>query len=286
MHDFQTQAEAFAAEIEDELRQGMLNFPTVFDLSMRIKNIADDPDSSLDDITRVVKTEPVLSAKTLRMANTLLLNPYRAQITNVHDAVNRIGISTLRCLAYSVAAEQLAQDHRSRQMRLIASGLWMHSIDVASWAFAFARELRTVHPDTALLAGLMSTIGQFYLLARASAFPALEENVNRFAEYVAIWNEPIGRAVLEVLEVPEGIVDTFDYENPYGGSWPPSSLADTVFLASLAAETPNPFDSLLGARHRPEFFEACTGGIDRAELAKLVESARGTRKELIAAVCG
>lgn len=286
MHDLQKQTEAFAAEIEDELRQGMLSFPTVFDLSMRIKHIADDPDSSLDDIARVVKAEPVLSAKTLRMANTLLLNPYRAQITNVQDAVNRIGISTLRCLAYSVAAEQLAQDHRSRHMRLIASGLWMHSIDVASWAFAFARELRTVNPDTALLAGLMSTIGQFYLLAKASAFPALEEDVNRFAEYVATWNEPVGRAVLEVLEVPEGIVDTFDYENPYGGTWPPASLADTVFLASLAAETPNPFDSLLGARHRPELLEACTGGIDRSELAKLVESARETRKELIAAVCG
>ena len=149
MEEFQSQIDAFAEQIEQELRDGVLSFPTVFDLSLRIKRLADDPDSSLTDIANAVKAEPVLAAKVIRMANTLSMNPYRGGISSLKEAITRIGLSTLRCLAFAVAAEQLARDHRSRQMRLIATGLWMQAIDVASWAFSFARERERANPEPA-----------------------------------------------------------------------------------------------------------------------------------------
>lgn len=286
MHDFEAQSQAFSQQIEAELDDGRLNFPTSLDVSLRIKHLADDPDSSLDQIATVVRAEPVLSAKVVRMANAVLLNPYGAQVADVNTAVKRIGLAALRCLAFAVAAEQLAQDHRSKNMRLIASGLWMHSVDVASWSYAIARHLRTVNPDTAMLAGMMVDIGQFFLLARASAYPALEENLDRFAEFVAVWNEPVGRAILEVFELPEDVLDAFEYENPYGGSWPPASLGDVVLVATLAAETPNPFDAVLGARRRPELFESCIASIGKDKLDALLAEARAGKQEMLAAVCG
>lgn len=286
MHDFQSQCEAFTAQLANELGEGSLSFPTVFDLSRRIKEIADDPEATLDAIARVVKAEPVLSVKAVRMANALLLNPYGAEISNVAAAVPRLGLSTLRCLAYAVAAEQLARDQRSRQMQLIASGLWMHSIDVASWAFAFARQVRGMNPDTALLGGLMSNIGQFYLLAKAAAYPALESDLPHFAELVATWNAPVGRAVLAAFDAPGQILDACEAAPTRPTAWPPADLGDIVFLATIAAETPNPFDGLLGLQRRAQLLEACTGQIDRGEFATLVDAARSTRQEILAAVCG
>ncbi|PTD95334.1 HDOD domain-containing protein [Pseudothauera lacus] len=286
MQEFEQQAQAFANQIEEELQEGRLNFPTALDVSLRIKKLADNPESTLDEIAAVVRAEPVLSAKVVRMANAVLLNPYGAQITAVNEAVKRIGLSALRCLAFAVAAEQLAQDHRSREMRLVASGLWMHTVDVAAWSYAFARHLRSVNPDTAMLAGMMVDIGQFFLLARAADFPALEHNMARFAEFVSTWDEPVGRAVLEAFELPETILDAFQYEDPYGGSWPPVDLADIVFTAGLAAETPNPFDTLLGLNNRGGLLAACTAGIDKDKFSELVEAAREGRQELISAVVG
>lgn len=286
MDDFQSQCEAFCAQLENELGEGSLAFPTVFDLSLRIKALADDPDSTLEAIARVVKAEPVLSVKTVRMANALLLNPYRAEVRSVADAVPRLGLSTLRCLAYAVAAEQLARDQRSRQMQLIASGLWMHSIEVASWAYAFARQLRTLNPDIALLGGLMTNIGQFYLLAKASAYPALEHDLGRFAGLIASWSGPIGQAVLEAFDAPADLLDACNAQPGPEGRWPPATLADVVVLARLAAETPNPFDGLLGIQRRPQLLEACTGHIDQGEFAALVDAARATRQEILTAVCG
>lgn len=285
MQDFEAQAQAFGEQIEQELTEGRLNFPTAMDVSIRIKRLADDPNASLDDIANVVKAEPVLSAKAVRMANAVVMNPYGAQISNVGDAVRRIGLASLRCLAFAVAAEQLAQDHRSRNMRLIASGLWMHSVDVACWAHAIAREVKAAPPDTAMFAGMMVDMGQFFLLARAADYPAMEAHLDQFAEFVNTWNEPVGRAILETFSLPESILDAFRYENPYGGSWPPQNLADVIFVASLAAETPNPFENLLGIC-RPKLLEIASLNLDEGRMNELLTSVQAGRQEMLSAVCG
>lgn len=286
MQEFERQAQAFALQIEDELQEGRLNFPTALDVSLRIKRLADNPESTMEEIAAAVRAEPVLSAKAVRIANAVLLNPYGKPVTSVNEAVKRIGLSTLRCLAFAVAAEQLAQDHRSRQMRLVASGLWMHSVDVAAWSYALARHLCSVRPDTAMLAGIMVDIGQFFLLARAADYPALEENMSRFAEFVSTWDEPVGRAILEAFELPEAIVDAFQYEDPYAGNWPPENLSDVVFIATLATDTPNPFDSLLGLDNRAALRDTCIAGLDRSKYDELLEAARAGRQELLAALAG
>jgi HD-like signal output (HDOD) protein len=286
MQEFDKQAEAFAARIEKELEQGQLNFPTALDVTMRIKRLADNPNSTMEQIAAVVRAEPVLSTKVLRMANSVLLNPYGIKLVGIQEAVTRIGLSALRSMAFAVAAEQLIKDNRSRQMRVIASGLWMHSVDVAAWAYAISRHLRVGHPDTAMLAGMMVDIGQFYLISRAGDYPALENDMPRFAEFISTWKEPVGRAVLEALEVPEAILDAFQYEELYGGAWPPENLSDVVFIAGLATETPNPFDSLLGHDSRSALWEACSETMDAEELKALIEEARSGRQELLSAVMG
>ena len=286
MKDFESQARAFGEQIEAEIAEGHLSFPTSLDVSLRIKRLADSPASSLEEIAAAVKTEPVLSAKTVRMANAVALNPQATPVTNVADAVRRIGLSSLRCLAFAVAAEQLAQDHRSPKMRTIASGLWMHAIDVAAWSGALARELRVANPDTAMFAGMLADIGQFLLLARAAEYPALQDDLPRFAAFVNTWSEPVSEAVLDVFELPESILDAFECSNPYGGSWPPANLADILFVAELAAETPNPFDKLLGLDHRTSLLDAATHGINQQDLDHLLESARENRQLILAALRG
>lgn len=282
---FESQLQRYAEAIEQELAEGRLNFPTAFDVSLRIKHLADDPHASLEQIAQVVVTEPVLSAKVVRMANSVALNPYGATITSVTDAVKRLGLATLRCLAFSVSAEQLAKDQRSRAMRLIASGLWIHSVEVACWAYALARKLRVVPPDTALFAGMVANIGEFFLLARAADFPDLEADMPRFAEFVATWNEPVCRALLEALDMPESILKAFNYENPYGGSWPPKDLSDLLFAAGLATEAPNPFFAL-DQKDRQSLLHSATLGIGQDTFAALIASVQEERQKMLAAVCG
>ncbi|THF63398.1 HDOD domain-containing protein [Pseudothauera rhizosphaerae] len=286
MQGFEEQAEAFAERIAAEIEERRLNFPVSMEVSLRIKRLADDPDSTLDRIATVVQAEPVLSAKTVRMANTVALNPYRARVETVRDAVHRIGLSALRSLALAVATEQLAGDHRSPNMRMLAHGLWLRSVDVASWCFALARQTRAANPDAALLAGMMTHIGQFFLLARASDYPAMEASIDRFAALVDDMHQSVGLAVLEVFDMPESILDCLEVEHTYDGEWPPADLGHVVQLASLVSEAPNPFDGLLGRNPVRGPAAAAVFGIDTDELAALLAASHEERGEILAAVRG
>ncbi|MCL2875932.1 MAG: HDOD domain-containing protein [Betaproteobacteria bacterium] len=282
MQDFEAQIRALAAQIELELEEGHLNFPVLMEISLRLKQLADDPNSSLDDITAIVRTEPVLSAKVVRMANSILLNPYGAYITDVNSAVKRIGLVALRCLTFAVAAEQLIQDHRSTLLRNLATDLWRHSVDTASWAYAFAHHLRTVNPDTAMLTGMMVDIGQFLLLARIPKYPALESNIERFFEFMDVWKNPISRSVLEVFELPDDIVDALDDETFSDNGWPPKTLQDIVRIAILATDVPNPFER----KKPPVPKDGSYANFDQQQFIALLDAARIGKDTIANAILG
>jgi hypothetical protein len=212
----------------------------VLDLSLRIKRVADDPNSSLDDIAKLIRIEPVLSARVIQMANSVIFNRAGNSVTNVSTAVRRIGIFNVRVTALIVAMDQLGQEHRSRAMRDLARAVWAHSVDVASWAYALARHLRIGNPDTALFAGLMADIGQFFLIARVGSYPAIAADFRGFSELVGFWNAALRRAILETMALPADILDALEFDNPYGGKWPPRALHEVLFVAGLAAESDNP----------------------------------------------
>ncbi|TVO53354.1 HDOD domain-containing protein [Denitromonas halophila] len=282
---FENALDAFSRTIENDLATRQLTFPTFLDLTIRIKRVCDDPQASLDDIICVIRADPLLSARIIRLANSVALNPYNRSFTSISEAVRRVGLVNVRSLAYAVATEQLAAESRSADARLVASGLWMHTIDVASWSYAITRHLRIGDPDTALFAGMLSSIGQFYLLARATAHPVLEQDLNRLGEFIGLWHEPVSRALLGALEVPKTVIDIFDDGNPYGGQWPPVELRDVHFIAGLSADTPNPFLRFNSAA-KLSLLEATTQTVPEQELSALRADARDSRNGLLAALRG
>lgn len=286
MDEFDQQAQAFTEKVEAELDARRIVFPVSMEVSLRIKRLVDDPNCNLDQLVAVIQAEPVLAAKTIRLANTVALNPYGAQVDSIGVAIRRIGFTTLRGLAFAVASEQLAGDHRSPNMRTLGYGLWLRSVDVASWCFALARSTRAANPDTALLAGMMTHIGQFLLLARASDYPAMERSIDRFARFVEGLHHRVGIEVLDVFDVPETILDGLDADTGYTGTWPPANLHDIVQIARLVSEHANPFNRLLGRNPPSGPMAAAELGMDPVELEALLEDAHGERQQILDAVRG
>jgi HD-like signal output (HDOD) protein len=286
MQNFEEQAKAFAERMDAEIAEDRLSFPVSMELSMRIKRLADDPSTRLDQIAAVVQAEPLLSARVLRAANSVALNPSGGRIDSVRDAVRRVGLSTLRGLALALASEQLAGDHRSPNMRMVAYGLWLRSVDVAAWCYALARQTRAASPDAALLAGMLTHIGQLFLLARASDYPAMEANIDLFGIFADTHHHRVGVAVLKALEMPANILDSLEIDQAYDGEWPPRDLGHVVRLASLVSELPNPFDGLVGRMPVRGPAAAAQFGVDPAALGALLEASHEERQHILAAVRG
>ena len=285
MTQLEEQLACLAADIEHELSHGEIAFPTVFEISMKIKELADDPDSSLADVAHLVQTEPVLSARILKMANSALLNPSGQPITAVPPAVMRIGLLPVRTLAFVVASRQLSDDLRSEPLQIIASALWMHSIDVAARAWALARKCKVCSPDTALIAGMLRNIGDFYLLARIAEYPDLSADTSQLAEFISTWRGAVSALLLEAMDLPGELSEDIDDTALYGGIWPPANLTDLLMIASLSVISPNPFDND-SEEDRARLLDAAVPIDERADLDRLLSEAEDERREMLTAICG
>ncbi len=243
MGTFHDELRAFSAAIGRELEERELGFPTVLDLSLRIRRVASDPDSTIGDLARLVQLEPVLSARIVRTANSVVFSPIGRAVSGVPEAVQRLGMSNVRVTALVVAMDQLAQEHRTKTMRDLARATWAHSVDVGAWAFALARELRVASPDTALLAGLMADVGVLFLAARAGAYPTVAEDAGAFREIAQVWAAPVTRAIVDKLDLPPAVLEDVEAIDGYAAAWPPATLKDVLLVARLAADSSHPGDA-------------------------------------------
>lgn len=277
---FHAELRAFSAAIESELQNRELSFPTVLDLSLRIRQVANDPDSTVEQLASLIRIEPVLSARVVRMANSVIYNRAGRRIGSVAEAVPRIGLSNIRVLALIVAIDQLAQEHRSKPMRDLAKSVWQHSLDVASWAYALSKYLRVGSPDTALLIGLMTDIGQLCLIARVHQYPAIAADVNGFAEIAEFWSDALTRAVLDKMDVPSDVMDALDYNDPYLGRWLPATLHEVLYVSGLVTESDPGLDT---RRHevRRKQREATREKVGTAAFDSLLAAAAPLRDELL-----
>ncbi len=279
------QMNELAESIGAELASGRINFPTFLEVSLRIKQRADDPDVSLQDITTLIQAEPVLAARVIKMANSALLNPGGKPITAIGPAVIRIGLLPIRTLAFVVSTQQLESDLRSESLKATASALWLHSVDVATRAHVLARHFKVCPPDKALLVAMLRSVGEFYLIARIAAFPEFAAEPERVSDFVSTWREPVGAALLEAFELPAEILESVEDGNLYGGLWPPTDLGDLLFIAALSADSPNPFD-LSSPEDRQAILQGALHGSGHEELTQLLQDASADRQQLVASIRG
>jgi HD-like signal output (HDOD) protein len=268
----------FAADLDRELASGELSFPTSMQAALKIRRALEEEDASIATVARIVGLEPLVSVKLLRMANSAFYNRQGEEVTDVHRALMRIGLRNTRIIAMAVIGDQMATAAEFAPVSRLAEQLWRHTLDVASLAYAIALQLDddTVTPDTALLAGMVHDIGQFFLLGRVHAYPELLQEQDEMSEFILLWHHKVSQQVLSALGTPELIVHALDNQDAPSGNWPPSSLSDIVYLANSAAGTPNPF-SILSLEElilrRQEAFK----DVERDQLDRLLDEARVQR---------
>lgn len=224
-----------------------LIFPTTTEMALKVQALVDDPACSLDRLARLVQADPLLAARVVAVANSVVYNRSGRAVADIKSAVSRLGLNTLRVLAAAVVVRQMEGMAANLAHRQIAQRLWQHTAHVAALAQVIARRVTHVDPDTAFFAGIIHEVGGFYLIARAADYPGLLEGAQ--GSLIA-WDEGgaalIGRVLLGRLGVPAAVQEAIE------GLWagylalPPQSLADTLLLADQLAPLESPLAQLAG----------------------------------------
>lgn len=224
--------------IAEEAERGELSFPTSADLALRIKRTLDDPDCSIDQAVKLIQVEPLLCARIVAVANSIAYNRSGREITDIRQAVPRLGFRTLRSLTMSVLVRQMSGQTVHPAHKEIARQLWEHTAHVAALSHVIARRVTHQDPETAMFAGILHEVAGFYLISRAGKQPEL------IGGDMEGWQEDgectVGRAILKKLEAPETVVAAI--EEFWDGylSMPPTSLGDTLLLAEELSPVRSP----------------------------------------------
>lgn len=224
--------------LANQVAQGDLVFSTGTQVALKLRRALDDPDCPVNTAARLIQAEPLLSARVIAIANSVVYNRSGGDIADVHVAVSLLGFRTIRSLAMAVVARQMAGKSKDPKQQKMAEQLWEHSSHVASLAHAIARHVTHQDPEVALFAGIIHEIGGFYMLSRADEFPGLLEG--DFDDWILGGEAKVGRAVLGRLNVPASVSSVMETFWEGFLTIPPATMADTLLLAEELAPVPSP----------------------------------------------
>jgi len=117
----------------------------------------DDPDCEVEDVYRLIKTDPVLSGRLITLANSALFGTGREVTRNLQDAVVRLGMKQVMDLVYALELPKTFK--KSKAFDQIE--FWKHSMAVAFITRSLAKKTLSNLDDleSSFLAGLMHDVG-------------------------------------------------------------------------------------------------------------------------------
>ena len=155
----------------------------------RLRQALSDEKTSAHDVARVMEQDPSLTAKVLRVANSIYYAGTTGTVTSVKSAVARLGFSEVNRLFTTLAVIRTF-DHMGSH--LDHNQFWKHSLTAAITTRVIRRHCGTsdtFSEDDAYVAGLLHDIG---LVILDQYFPALFVEVS-----VAAYRRCISRADAE-----------------------------------------------------------------------------------------
>ena len=232
-----------ADKVQQELIQAIDNdelvLPTLPEVALRVRETAEDPNASIQDLTKVIGNDAALTARIIKVVNSPLLRTNR-EITDLQMAISRLGINYTSNLATGLAMEQMFQatsDVVDRKMREV----WNKSTEIAGICHVLCRHYTRLMPDQATLAGLVHQIGVLPILTYAEEHNELLADSISLNHVIERIHPLIGDRILRAWEFPEPIAAVPSQYLDFGRNSARPDYIDIVQVATL--------QSYLGSEH-------------------------------------
>jgi HD-like signal output (HDOD) protein len=230
----------------EDLNADRVLLPSLPDVAIRVGRAVVEEDSDASTVARIVETDPAISAKLLKAANSARFAG-RAQVGRIEDAVVRLGMRTTHHLVVTFALRELFRSP-SPSLRERMRDLWEHSCRVAALAHVLAKKTPGVDAEFALLAGLVHDIGALAVLAYAGEVPAEELDPADLESTVQSMRARIGGLLLRRWHLPPElatVAEEAEHWDRQGSDRP--DYADLVIVAQLHSYVGTPRQAELPA---------------------------------------
>ena len=237
--------------------KSMRSFPRIV---AEILATIDDPNSDVRTLAQCIEHDPIIVARVLSTANRASVRGRReSELVDIYAATSLIGMGRVREIALISSLDRFVS---AAAQDLQGTRLWQHCVSVGVCCQELTLQVtQPIGTDSALVAGLLHDIGQFWFYS----FDTLA--------YQALWNEALysGRGIEEVERehfgvshtlvgawlardwgLPESICDAIQgHHGPDAGSGNP-----LVSLVHVAEVLSNALNLSGGAENRVSFLSS------------------------------
>ncbi len=173
--------------------KGIESLSTIPVVLKGIMDITSDPDSSPEELYKLIAYDQTLAERVIRMANSPFFR-HAGRVTDIEQAVMFLGYEHIRNIAISMGVFMMFSKKTDRNLRQF----WAHCYEVATTAALVAQRTTMVNASTAYLAGLLHDIGRLIFFSL------------HFQQY---------RSILGTDDLLERELEVFGCDHALAGSW-------------------------------------------------------------------
>ncbi len=191
-----------------EIAQELCVLPDIY---LRLKEMLDDENSSLEDISALISLEPALASSLLKIANSALFN-FPREIDTIERALMILGIKEVESLinTYGVTAAFSGLDKSIADM----DRFWEISVDCALLTKFLAKKTGLANSNGVFLSGLLHNIGELALVHNepqkvqyCEGYSKVDTPWDRQRHAFGFTFSDCSAELLTLWNIPESIVD-------------------------------------------------------------------------------
>jgi len=213
--------------------QKKLNLPALPEAALKIRQAINSSDVGSTEIIQIVQSDPVLSARLVRVANSPLYGTWR-EIKTVRDAVRRLGLETTKNLSFSLSVKQLFSAKTSVIKKYIHK-IYNESTAIAAIAFAITQsQAEHLDPEQALLSGLIQNLGLIPILKYIDMHPSMMQSAELLGRSIENLQLPVSTLIFNEWNFDPEFIDIVEQaENWQRDSGESVDYCDIVIAARL-----------------------------------------------------
>lgn len=189
------------SDIVQETLHRVTSVATLPAIAVRIMQVADDPESTIDEMDDLLSSDPALASRVLKVVNSAFYG-HAGRVSSTTNAIQLLGVTAIRNIAVAASLTRMYNATRALPGFDVPS-LWVHAVAVGAAAQHLAAHTGLVPRDVALLAGLLHDLGvlvemQVWLPEFTAVLAAARENEK--LEFADIERRIIGASHEEIGE--------------------------------------------------------------------------------------
>jgi len=148
-----------AAEIQ-ELVSKASNLISLPEISLRVNELANDPNSTAEDMGKVISQDPALVVRMLKIANSAYYG-LSTEVDTITRAIAILGTNKIRDLVLSTSTSQAFEGIPNSLITM--QDFWHHSLYCGLLAQILSKKSKKANTESIFIAGLLHDIGQLLM---------------------------------------------------------------------------------------------------------------------------